>query len=32
MAMGGARQPDGSSGSLKPAARPNNTCFTIKHN
>jgi hypothetical protein len=25
-------QPDGNSDSLKPAARPNNTCLTIKRN
>jgi hypothetical protein len=30
--MSGGRQPDGNSDSLKPAARPNNTCFTIKRN
>ena len=28
--MGDGCQPDGNSDSLKPAARPNNTCFTIK--
>ena len=30
MAMGDGCQPDGNSDLLKPAARPNNTCFTIK--
>jgi hypothetical protein len=29
---GGGRQPDGKSDSLKPAARLNNTGFTIKRN
>jgi hypothetical protein len=32
MAMGGGCQLDGNSNSLKPAARPNNTGFTIKRN